>query len=107
MDSHILAHQANCELAAILKKLAWCGQITQAEIGIKPLQIIQEALSFVQNKASLKNQLMTFEKTYILDHHIKLSMVELIEQEGINYINNMKNSLENLIEEFYNPNFDI
>lgn len=97
MNSHILAHQTNCELEAILKKLAWRGQITQAEIGIKPLKIIQEALSFVKNKANLKNHLMTFEETYILNHLIELSMVELIEQEGIDYINNMVNSLKKII----------
>ena len=107
MNSHILAHQANCELEAILKKLAWCEQITQAEIEIKPLKIIQKALSFMKSKANLKNQLMTFEETYVLNNLIELSMVELIEQEGIDYINNMINSLKNLIQEISNPNFDI
>ena len=97
MNSNMVAHDMNCEIQAILQKLVWCKQITHTEIGKTPLTIIQDALSFLYNDEKLKNQIITFEATYTLDALINLSMVELIEQEGIDYINNMVNSLKKII----------
>ena len=97
MNSSVTAHGANCELQAILQKLEWCRQITHCEIGRKPMDVIQEALAFIHDNEKLKNRIMIFEETYIHDNLVNLNMVELLEQEGETYVNNMINSLKALV----------
>lgn len=99
MNSSIIAHRANCELQAILRKLEWRREITHTEIGKQPIEEIQDALYFVSNNEKLKNQIITFKETYILDSLISLSMIELVEQEGEAFINNMIDSCRSLVND--------
>ena len=104
MNSSVVAHRVNCELQTILQNLEWRREISHIDIGRKPLQEIQDSLDFVRNNEKLKNRIMTFEETYILDSLIDFSMVELVEREGEAYINNMINSLRALIHEIIKLN---
>ena len=99
MNSSVIAHRTNCDLQVILQKLEWRRQITHFEIGRKPIEVIQDALAFVYRNGKMKNQIMTFEETYMLDSLVNLSMIELVEQEGEEYVNNMVISLRNIVNE--------
>ena len=68
-------------------------------IGAKPLHVIQYTLTFVRDNKKLKNQAIAFETTYILDALVNLSMIELIEQEGEDYVNNLIIGLKSLVHE--------